>query len=511
MNNENPIFRSLAIIEQQIQEKLTVKALADSIPLSKYHYQRMFREAVGESVMQYVTRRRLALAAAELAEEETTVLEIALKYGYDSHEGFTRSFRAHMGITPTEYRKYHQSIYSPVNEKERYCMTYSKPTDEIIRELNSLIVQAKETAAYARKHKEDTAENISNATIEETPEGETNHKSNAAAGYSQFWERIAKRTDIIADGLTETLTHITAIIQRPDEISARFRILNALEDAASQTHITAFQAGLTVSRAYTDHRAVFRPICEKYHSLSQNAQIKAEKIAEFFQELSTLIFQDMRKNAKQEIGNAVEKGRATAKNLSAEPNLPYAYIAEEITAITESLSSMPLEEITLSLLEDCLFRLDIAALAADADVLRAPSHKQLFDGISEFREQLAETFRFFQSLPTNSAQILTEMETDSSLKHTAEAHILLFYLKGEIQKLGSRLNTEQTVALNAICEKLQKAIGFASHKADEAADSKIQELFLEVHSEIMTEAENLGAYGAPIRYIADEFSTLLQS
>ena len=44
MHNENPIFRSLAIIEKQIHEKLTVETLADSIPLSKYHYQRMFRD-----------------------------------------------------------------------------------------------------------------------------------------------------------------------------------------------------------------------------------------------------------------------------------------------------------------------------------------------------------------------------------------------------------------------------------------------------------------------------------
>ncbi|RAZ93630.1 hypothetical protein DK853_39290, partial [Klebsiella oxytoca] len=77
--------------------------------------------------MRYVTRRRLTLAAGELASDEAaTVLEIALKYGYDTHEGFTRSFRAYMGINPTAYRKYHCIVSSPTMQKERCAMMYSK-------------------------------------------------------------------------------------------------------------------------------------------------------------------------------------------------------------------------------------------------------------------------------------------------------------------------------------------------------------------------------------------------
>ena len=51
MTDENPVFRSLGVIEERIREKLTVKSLADSVHFSQYHYQRLFREAVGDSVM----------------------------------------------------------------------------------------------------------------------------------------------------------------------------------------------------------------------------------------------------------------------------------------------------------------------------------------------------------------------------------------------------------------------------------------------------------------------------
>lgn len=67
MNEKDPIFRSLAMIEERLQEKLTVEMLAEGIHFSKYHYQRIFREAVGETVMGYVNRRRLFLASGELA------------------------------------------------------------------------------------------------------------------------------------------------------------------------------------------------------------------------------------------------------------------------------------------------------------------------------------------------------------------------------------------------------------------------------------------------------------
>ena len=51
MENTNPVFRSLAVIEENILEKLTVERIAGSIHVSKYHYQRLFREMIGESVM----------------------------------------------------------------------------------------------------------------------------------------------------------------------------------------------------------------------------------------------------------------------------------------------------------------------------------------------------------------------------------------------------------------------------------------------------------------------------
>ena len=484
IDNNEPIFRSIAIIEERIQEKLTVENLANSIHFSKYHFQRMFHEAVGDSVMRYVTKRRLSLAAEELAKTDTTILDIALKYGFDSHEGFSRSFRAYMGVAPTEYRKYHLSISIPQSKKERTAMLYSKTTDEIIRELNHWIVQSKETAAYTRKY------------METTPE--------AAKFYLQFGNYIADRTDHMAEELIDTLSHVSSITQHPDEISARFVILKALEDAAFQSRITAFQARLMISRAMPEYREAFGPICVKYDTLAQNAQVKADRIANFFSELSSQIFSDMREQAKEKLQKAVEQGKIATERLLNDSDLPYTYIADGLTAIINELSFMPLEEVTVSLLEDYLLRLDVIVAAADMDVLRMPSHKKLFCGISDFRKQISEAAIFFQILWEDVVQTSGKPEKSSTSDLAFQGTLLLFFLKGEIQKLEPHLNQSQKAIFDVICENMGVTVRQAYGEADDTDVKEIAQSFQDTYEKMTAEAGKLGIYGSPIQFIADE-------
>ena len=563
MNENNPIFQSLHMIEERIQEKLTVGAIAESIHFSKYHYQRMFREAVGDSVMGYVARRRMSLAAGELAGTDSTVLEIALKYGYDSHEGFTRSFKAYMGVTPAEYRKYHLSTHSQKSGKEKGIMMYSKATDEIIRELNSLVAAAMETAAETRKcagirerravgtgkcdletreKAPDGAERNEGAAEEPINDGERAARSEKPSDgaersgsemgtsvYAQFWEFTAARAEKTAGQIKEILESVAAIAHRPDEISARFLIIKAVEDAAYEASVTAFQTGLTIARALPEHRKAFQPLCDRYDALARLARIGAEKIAAFLHELSALIFQDMRQNGKKKLESCVEAGRAAAKTLS-DPSLPYTYIAEEILRIAEELSATPLEEVTLYLLEDVSFHMETVAFAANVDIWRKPSHRQLFNGISDFQERLEETLEFFRGLSEDTARAWAEPVGPSAAGRSEEKmyrdlasqeSLLLFCLKGEIQKLGdSHLNGEQKLAFESICGKMGKAINLARQAADgmgakgktaeETGDrdketkAETRKFLQDACEEMLLEAERLGIYGGAIQYIAEE-------
>jgi AraC-type DNA-binding domain-containing proteins len=80
-------------------------------------FQRIFMFISGISISDYVRKRRLTLAGYELKNNDSSVLDIALKYGFQSHSAFSRAFKEHHGITPTEARlkKANLNNYLPIN------------------------------------------------------------------------------------------------------------------------------------------------------------------------------------------------------------------------------------------------------------------------------------------------------------------------------------------------------------------------------------------------------------
>ncbi|PRH77818.1 AraC family transcriptional regulator [Streptomyces solincola] len=82
-----------------------VAALARIAAVSEHHFGRMFSALAGMPLSEYVRRRRLTLAGAEVLSGERTLLEVAVRYGYGSGEAFARAFRAMHGVGPGEARR----------------------------------------------------------------------------------------------------------------------------------------------------------------------------------------------------------------------------------------------------------------------------------------------------------------------------------------------------------------------------------------------------------------------
>ena len=101
---------SLDYIEEQIEFNLDIDHLAQLAGLSKFHYQRMFTMLTGFTVAEYFRKRKLTLAAQELASSSIKVIDIALKYGYATPESFAKAFRKMHGISPSEAREAGQRL-----------------------------------------------------------------------------------------------------------------------------------------------------------------------------------------------------------------------------------------------------------------------------------------------------------------------------------------------------------------------------------------------------------------
>ncbi len=91
-------------IKAQDWEGLTLSALARKLSYSEYHLSHRFRDISGMQLRDYLRGRRLAFALRDVRDTEDGLLDIALRYGFSSHEAFTRAFRAAYGLTPSAYR-----------------------------------------------------------------------------------------------------------------------------------------------------------------------------------------------------------------------------------------------------------------------------------------------------------------------------------------------------------------------------------------------------------------------
>ena len=137
MDHRAVIQESLDYIEDQIRAEITAAELAEMAGFSLFHYYRLFQQATGLPVMQYILRRRL-LHGVYAMKQGRTKTDAALAYGFDTYAGFYRAFCREFGATPTEFlrscrvrRPYRIDI-----TREEYVMITHKKAAQILKNWN---------------------------------------------------------------------------------------------------------------------------------------------------------------------------------------------------------------------------------------------------------------------------------------------------------------------------------------------------------------------------------------
>lgn len=96
------IQKAIDYVEEHITEPIDFEKVAGEAYSSSFHFQRVFSTICGFTLGDYIRFRRLSLAGRELAERNSKVIDVALKYGYDTSESFSRAFSRFHGISPTD-------------------------------------------------------------------------------------------------------------------------------------------------------------------------------------------------------------------------------------------------------------------------------------------------------------------------------------------------------------------------------------------------------------------------
>ena len=98
------IQNAIDYVEDNILNYIDYKEVARKAYSSSFHFQRVFSLLCGDTLGDYIRLRRLTLAGAELASKNSKVIDVALKYGYESPESFSRAFTRFHGVSPSSIK-----------------------------------------------------------------------------------------------------------------------------------------------------------------------------------------------------------------------------------------------------------------------------------------------------------------------------------------------------------------------------------------------------------------------
>ena len=135
------IQKVICHIDENLDESFNVEELANIAGYSLYHFCRIFKVTMGESVMTYATRLRIERASQHVTHEDKSILDVALDAGFETPAGFNKAFKRRFGTTPTIYR----------NRKEKqlqYFKEIEMKTPEIVTRDKAYVVFKREMGEY---------------------------------------------------------------------------------------------------------------------------------------------------------------------------------------------------------------------------------------------------------------------------------------------------------------------------------------------------------------------------
>lgn len=178
---------ALSYIESQLDGQIDYGQVARISGVSEFHFRRMFSYLSGMSLGVYIRNRRLSKAAMELQQGKERIMDLAVKYGYESADGFSRAFRDWSGMSPSdvknsssfkvfprltfqltiqggmdmEYRIEEKESFKLVGLKKRVPIVFEGQNPEIMKMVQSLTAQQREMLGAFRNMEVKTVVNAS--------------------------------------------------------------------------------------------------------------------------------------------------------------------------------------------------------------------------------------------------------------------------------------------------------------------------------------------------------------
>jgi AraC family transcriptional regulator len=176
---ESRMHRVVERIDRQLDQPLDLATLAEVAHFSPFHFHRLFSAWMGETLGDYLRRRRIEVAAMRLlAQPRVPVLHIALSVGFSSAEAFARAFRARFGSPPTSWRMQQAGRRSKK----------SNP-DQADRKMSQAPAAVSSKHGASRNPEKETSMNVKLVDRQPTTVAYLRHLGPYGASLSQFWQK----------------------------------------------------------------------------------------------------------------------------------------------------------------------------------------------------------------------------------------------------------------------------------------------------------------------------------
>ncbi len=411
-------------IENRLTEAFDINELAKQAFFSKTHYQRLFHAIVGEPVMEYVRNRRLQLASRDVRAGKDGILSIALKYGYDSHEGFTRAFKSYFGASPSEYRKRGKS-----NETEAIKMLSNvvlnrigQNAEKIYAALSRFITEAGELTARAHK----TAEAAGNKGITTAIVADELNNLSMRAG----------------EGKEELKNFTTVNISAFEMFEKIYALIRVIDDIVFQMNLLRFFSGIETGRiAPPNELGAFTEIDEGYVMLFNKIANEKKTMAALMHEAVEVLYLDIEQEAEgciksfvNAINDAIaEGGKTTAFANAAAESLgkhggAFSHIAKETGMTLDALKSSADDFKNIRKLVNMAYTMNINAFNAAIETARAGKPAECIaaaDSIMKYADTLQKTCQKCEALYAEYERLieLTNRNGKQSEQSLMEKHI----------------------------------------------------------------------------------------
>ncbi|UPA31920.1 AraC family transcriptional regulator [Terrisporobacter glycolicus] len=106
MDMINNFNKAMKYIDQNLENEIDFKKVSQIAGVSEFHFRKIFSYLSGTTLSSYIRKRKLSEASLDLINNRMKIIDVAIKYGYDSADGFTRAFKEWFGVNPSELKNY---------------------------------------------------------------------------------------------------------------------------------------------------------------------------------------------------------------------------------------------------------------------------------------------------------------------------------------------------------------------------------------------------------------------